>query len=81
MEHSRDDAVHKSPHKMFDIQYTLMPLRVYFTPVLHSKTPHVVTVLRPDSDNVVTILLPTGGSGRLQNLVSVPPWFLHSDCV
>ena len=49
---------------------------------LHSKIPHVVTVLWPDSDDVVTILSPTSGtSGRLQNRVSVPPWFLHSDCV
>ena len=25
---------------------------------------------------------PTSGtSGRLQNRASVPPWFLHSDCV
>ena len=46
----------------------------------HSKTPHVVTVLWLESDNVVTILSPTGGtSGRLQNHVSVPLWFLHSD--
>ena len=35
-----------------------------------------------DSDNVVTIRSPTSGtSGRLQNHVSEPPWFLHSDCV
>ena len=35
-----------------------------------------------DSDWVVTILLPTSDtSGRLQNRVSVPPWFLHSDYV
>ena len=45
---------------------------------VHSKTPIVVTVLWQDSDDVVTILSP---SGRLQNRVSVPPWFLHSDCV
>ena len=50
--------------------------------IIHSKTPHVVTVLWLDSDDVVTILSPTGGtSGRLQNRVSVPPWFLHGDCV
>ena len=49
---------------------------------IHSKTPHVVTMLWLDSDWVVTILSPTSGtSGRLQNRVSVPPWFLHSDCV
>ena len=49
---------------------------------LHSKTPHVVTVLWQDSDSVVTILSPTSDtSGRLQNCVSVPPWFLHSDYV
>ena len=47
---------------------------------LHNKTPHVVTVLWQDSDDVVTILSPTSGtSGRLQNRVPVPPWFLHSD--
>ena len=47
-----------------------------------AKFPHVVTVLWQDSDNVVTILFPTSGtSGRLQNCVSVPPRFLHSDCV
>ena len=39
-------------------------------------------MLWQDSDDVVTILSPTSGtSGRLQNRVSVPPWFLHSDCV
>ena len=49
---------------------------------LHSKTPHVVTVLWLDSDDVVTILSPTSGtSGWLQNHVSVPPLTLHSDCV
>ena len=49
---------------------------------LHSKTPHEVTVLWLDSDHVVTILSPTSGTGgRLQNCLSVPPWFLHSDCV
>ena len=49
---------------------------------LYSKTPHVVTVLWLASDDVVTILSPTSGtSGRLQNRVSVPPWFLHSDSV
>ena len=49
---------------------------------LHSKTSHVVTMPWLDSDWVVTILSPTSGtSRRLQNHVSVPPWFLHSDCV
>ena len=44
---------------------------------VHSKTPHVVTVLWLDSDDVVTTLSPTSGtSGRLQNR-----WFLYSDCV
>ena len=48
---------------------------------VHSKT-HVITVLWQHSDDVVTILSPTSGtSGRLENHVSVPPWFLHSDCV
>ena len=43
---------------------------------------YVVTVLWLDSDDVVTVLSPTSGtSGRLQNRVSVPPWFLHIDCV
>ena len=41
---------------------------------------YVVTVLWLDSDDVVTILLPTSGtSGRLQNCVSVPPWFLNGN--
>ena len=49
---------------------------------MHSKTPDIVTVLWLDSDDVVTICSPTSGtSGRLQNRVSVTPWFLHSDCV
>ena len=49
---------------------------------IHSKYPHVVTVLRLDSDDVVTIRSPTSStSGRLQNRVSVPPWLLHSDSV
>ena len=49
---------------------------------LHSETPHIVTVLWLDSDDVVTIRSPTSGtSGRLQNRVFVPPWFLHNDCV
>ena len=44
-----------------------------------SKTPPVVTVLWLDSDWVVTIISPTSGiRGRLQNRVSVPPWFLQS---
>ena len=48
----------------------------------HCKFPHVVTVLWQGSDDVVTILSPTSGtSGRLQNRVSVPPWFLHGDTV
>ena len=50
--------------------------------IIHSKTSHVVTMLWLDSDWVVTILSPTSGtSGRLQNHVSVPLWFLHSDYV
>ena len=43
---------------------------------IHSKNPHVATMLRLDSDWMVTILSPTstsGTSGRLQNCVSVPP--------
>ena len=49
---------------------------------IHRKFPHVVTVLWQGSDNVVTVLSPTSGtSGRLQNHVSVPPSFLHSDYV
>ena len=36
---------------------------------IHSKTPHVVTVLLLDSDDVVTILSPTSGtSGRLKTV-------------
>ena len=50
--------------------------------LVHNKTPHVVTTLWLDSDDVVTILSPTSvTSVRLENHVSVPPWFLHSDCV
>ena len=49
---------------------------------VHRQFPHVVTVLWQGSDNVVTILLPTSGTGgRLQSSVSVPPWFLHGDFV
>ena len=52
---------------------------IHLTVNIHSKTPHVVTVLWLDSDNVVIILSPTSA---LQNRVSVPPWFLHiSDCL
>ena len=50
--------------------------------MLHTKTPHVVTVVWLDTDDVVTIRSTTSGtSGRLQNRVTLPPWFLHSDCV
>ena len=53
----------------------------YIAMFVNSKT-HVVTVLWLDSDDEVTIPSPTSGtSGRLQNRVSVSPWFLHSDCV
>ena len=47
---------------------------------VHHQFPYVVTVLWQGSDYVVTVLLSTCvTSGRLQNRVSVPPWFLHSD--
>ena len=44
--------------------------------------PHVVTVLWQDSEDVVTILAVTRNlvEGN-KNVLSVPPWFLHSDCV
>ena len=43
---------------------------------------HYTAVLWLDSDGVVTVHSSTSGtSGRLQNRVSVPPWFLHSNCV
>ena len=55
---------------------------LWYMHYVHSKTPLEVTVLWLDSDWVVTILSYTSGTrGRLQNHVSVPPWFLHSDCV
>ena len=55
--------------------YAYIDLVTYcITKKYHSKTPHVVTVLWLDSDDVVTILSPTSGTcGRLQNHVSVPP--------
>ena len=50
--------------------------------IVHRQFPDVVTVLWQGSDDAVTILSSTSGtSGRLHNCVSVPPWFLHSDCV
>ena len=53
-----------------------------FYNIIHSKTPHIVTVLWLDSDGVVTVHLSISGTtGRLQNRVSVPPWFLFSDYV
>ena len=66
----------------FEFQHTEDPKKELGIKVsgLHSKAPHVVTVLWLDSDGVVTILSPTSDtSGRLQHCVSVPPWFLHSD--
>ena len=56
--------------------------KLFLSSFLHSKTPHVVTVLWLDSDDVVTILSSTRNlvEGYKTN-VSVPPWFLHSDCV
>ena len=44
----------------------------------HSKFPHVVTVLWQGSDDVVTLRsLTSGTSERLQNCVSLTPWFLY----
>ena len=49
---------------------------------VHNTISHVVSVLWLDSDDMVTIFSPTSGtSWRLQNCQSMPPWFLHSDCV
>ena len=67
--------------RFFHLTLTDRRLAMLLT-IYRSKTPHVVTVLWLDSDDVVTVRSPTSGtSGRLQNRVSVPPWFLHSDCV
>ena len=48
---------------------------------LHSKIPNVVTVLWLDSEDVVTILSSTRNLVEGYKTVSVPPWFLHLDCV
>ena len=59
--------------KVFDGDYQY-EMRWDWMQLVHSKTPHVVTVLWLDSDWVLTILSPTSStSGRLQNRVSVPP--------
>ena len=59
-----------------DLNLLLLPWHV------HSKTPHVVTVLCLHGDDVVTILSPTSGtSERLQNRVSVPPGIPNDDYV
>ena len=59
-----------------------MFLNFLYALYVHRKFPHVVSVLWQGGDDVVTILwLTSGTSGRLQNHVSVPPWFLHSDYV
>ena len=43
---------------------------------------YIVTMLRENSDDVVTILwLTCDTSHRLQNYVALLPWFLNSDCV
>ena len=50
--------------------------------LVHSQSPHVVTMLWQDSDDAVAILSSTSGTGYwLQNQVSLPPWFVQSDCV
>ena len=55
--------------------------QILLTPI-HHQFPYVVTVLWQGSDDVVTVLLSTSGTtGRLQNCVSVLPWFVYSDCV
>ena len=56
----------------------------YSRSILHSKTPHVVTVLWLDSNDVVTILSPTRNlveGYKTVYLCHRPPWFLHSDCM
>ena len=52
----------------------------YQSIVLHRNFPHAATVLWQGSNDMMTILSSTSGtSGRLQNRLSVLPWFLHSD--
>ena len=41
------------------MNYTVMRIHAVCNDSVHSKTPHVVTVLWQDSDDVVTILSPT----------------------
>ena len=50
--------------------------------VIHCQFPYVVTMPWQGSDDVVTILSPTSDTSCwLQNCVSVPLWFLHSDSI
>ena len=64
---------------MFKLLQTLGALVNKHQFCLHTKTPHVVTMMWLDSDWGDYSFTISGTSGKQQNQVYVPPWFLHSD--